>query len=76
MINLLWLIPIIGCLICIFNDKPLNSLREELLHDLVLQHYDLDADKEKMSRALNIVISLTLIMFIFLWPLILLHQKK
>ncbi len=72
MIKFLLIIPIIGCIIAAASDAGLKRYRD-ILFDVTAKRLS-HSDPRSVMRSVNVVLSVAVIIFIFLWPIIVLKK--
>lgn len=70
MIEILLLIPLIGCLMAAHGNKRLELYRISLFE--AWSNGLINVDPKLVMRAVNVVLVVAIVMFIFLWPILLL----
>jgi len=71
-IKILTFIALIGCIMAAINNKRVNQFRQKMLDDWAQRpnHPEL----EVMTPIINIVLGISIVLFIFLWPIIMVKK--
>lgn len=72
MIKMLLLIPLIGCIIAAIQNRWIEQFRQRMFEEWSKK--DDHPSEDLMMRTINVVLGISVVIYIFFWPIILITR--